>query len=172
LQNRKEKVHTWYLDLSLLSSYWSSSRFYHHTAPVLSIYALRQALAIINEEGLEARFQRHLRHGRALRAGLEAMGLTLHAQEGHRLNSLTTVRIPAGVEDLPVRQNLLNEAGIEIGGGLGPIKGKIWRIGLMGHSSTVENVLIVLANLEKQLVAQGYSLSPGAGVSAALETLR
>ena len=172
LQARTHKIQSWYLDLSLLSSYWSSSRFYHHTAPISMIYALHQALVLIAEEGIEARVQRHLRHGLTLQVGLEAMGLTLHAQEGHRLNTLTSVRIPPGVDDLRVRQRLLSESGIEIGGGLGPLRGQIWRIGLMGHSSTVENVLLLLSSLEKQLLVEGYLVPSGIGVAAALQTLR
>ncbi|MDP2954288.1 MAG: alanine--glyoxylate aminotransferase family protein [Chloroflexota bacterium] len=171
LSARAGKVQSWYLDLSLLSRYWTTGRFYHHTAPISMIYALHEALAVIADEGLEARIERHVRHGSALRAGLAAMGLMLHAQEGHRLNSLTSVRIPPGVDDLKVRQRLLNEFGIEIGGGLGPLAGQIWRIGLMGHSSTKENVLLLLSTLEKLLVAQGFSLEPGAGVTAALRAL-
>jgi len=172
LQSRNHKVQSWYLDLSLLSSYWSTgTRFYHHTAHISMIYALHEALAIIVEEGLEARVQRHLRHGSALQAGLEAMGLTLHAQEGYRLSTLTSVRMPPGVDDLRVRQRLLNEYGIEIGGGLGPLKGQVWRIGLMGHSSCPENVLLVLSALEKLLAEEGYSIEPGAGVAAAIQSL-
>jgi len=172
LQARTHKVQSWYLDLSLLSAYWSTSRFYHHTAPISMIYAFHEALALIAEEGLEARIQRHLRHGLALQTGLEAMGLTLHAQEGYRLSVLTSVRIPSGVDDLRVRKKLLNESGIEIGGGLGPLKGQIWRIGLMGHSSSTENVLLLLSTLEKLLVEEGYSVEPGAGMIAAIQTLR
>ncbi|MFC1995949.1 pyridoxal-phosphate-dependent aminotransferase family protein [Chloroflexota bacterium] len=172
LEGRTRKVQSWYLDLSLISTYWSAGRFYHHTAPICMIYALYEALSIIAEEGLEARVQRHLRHGAALRAGLEAMGLTLHAQEGYRLNTLTSVRIPDGVDDLRVRQGLLNEFDIEIGGGIGPLKGQIWRIGLMGHSSTEGNVLLLLHSLEKQLATEGYTVETGAGVTAAVQTLR
>jgi len=171
LQARTKKVQSWYLDLSLLYSYWSASRFYHHTAPISMIYALHEALVLIAEEGLEARIKRHLRHGSALRAGLQAMGLTLHAQEDHRLNTLTSVRIPPEVDDLQIRQGLLKEFGIEIGGGLGPLKGKIWRIGLMGHSSTAENVLLVLSAMEKLLVKEGYSVEPRVGVMAAIQIL-
>ena len=171
LQARTHKVQSWYLDLSLLSSYWSASRFYHHTAPISMIYALHEALALIVEEGLEARVQRHLRHGSALQAGLEAMGLALHAQDGYRLSTLTSVRIPPGVDDLRVRQRLLTEFGIEIGGGLGPLKGQLWRIGLMGHSSSPENVLLLLSALEKLLVEEGCPVEPGAGVTAAIQTL-
>ncbi len=172
LEARTQKVQSWYLDLSLLSAYWSEGRFYHHTAPIYMIYALHEALALIADEGLEARCRRHLRHGSALQAGLEAMGLTLHAQEGFRLSTLTSVRIPAGVDDLRVRQGLLHGSGIEIGGGLGPLKGQIWRIGLMGYSSTEDNVRLLLAALEKLLVAEGWSLAPGAGVTAATRALK
>ena len=172
LEARTHKVQSWYLDLSLLSAYWSTGRFYHHTAPICMIYALHEALSLIAEEGLEARIQRHARYGSALHTGLEAMGLKLHAQEGYRLSVLTSVRIPPGVDDLRVRQGLLNEFGIEIGGGLGPLKGQVWRIGLMGHSSTEENVLLLLSALEKLLIAEGYSMESGAGVTAAIQALK
>ena len=172
LQARTHKVPSWYVDLSLLSAYWSSSRVYHHTVPISFFYALHEALAMVAEEGLAARWQRHLRHGSALQAGLGAMGLTLHAQKGHRLSCLTVVRIPAGVDDVKVRLGLLNDFGIEIGGGLGPLKGKVWRIGLMGYSSSVENVLLILSALERQLAAQGYKVPSGAGIAAAIEALR
>ena len=171
LQERTHKIQSWYLDLLLLSNYWSTSRFYHHTAPINMIYALHEALALITDEGLEARIQRHLKHGSALQAGLEAMGLKLHAQEGYRLSTLTSVRIPSGVDEQRVRQRLLDEGGIEIGGGLGPLKGQIWRIGLMGHSSSAENVLLLLSALEKQLIAEGYSVQSGAGVAAAIKSM-
>lgn len=171
LQARTNKVSSFYLDLLSLFNYWSK-KMYHHTGPICLFYALHEALALIAEEGLEARCQRHLRHGSALQAGLKAMGLTLHAQEGYRLSSLTSVRIPQGVDDLRVRQRLLNEFGIEIGGGLGPLKGQLWRIGLMGHSSTAENVLLLLSALEKILPAEGYTVEPGVGVTAASQTLK
>lgn len=172
LQTRRNKVQSWYLDLSLLSGYWSSKKYYHHTAPINMIYALHEALTLIADEGIEARIKRHLKHGSALQTGLEAMGLKLHAQEGYRLNTLTSVRIPPGVDDLRVRQGLLNEFGIEIGGGFGPLKGQIWRIGLMGHSSSAENVLLLLSALEKLLVSEGYVMQLGAGITAATESLR
>ncbi|MBI2848129.1 MAG: alanine--glyoxylate aminotransferase family protein [Chloroflexi bacterium] len=171
-KKRTRREQSWYLDLELLSGYWTRGRFYHHTAPVSMIYALHEALALIDEEGLEARVQRHLRHGAALHAGLEAMGLTLHAQKGHRLSTLTSVRIPPGVDDLALRQRLLAEFNIEIGGGLGALKGRVWRIGLMGHSSTEENVLFFLYALEKVLTAQGYLVEPEAGVRAAIQMLK
>ena len=172
LQARKSKGNSWYLDLTLLSAYWGTGRVYHHTAPVTMIYALHEALALIAEEGLETRLKRHQKNAAALRAGLEAIGIVLHAEEGHRLNSLTSMRVPSGVDDLRVRQKLLNEYDIEIGGGLGPLKGKIWRIGLMGESSTEGNVLFLLYALEKILQAEGYKLETGAGVKAAIQVLK
>ena len=172
LKARQKKGPSWYLDLSLLSDYWATGRLYHHTAPINMVYSLHEALAIIAEEGLEARIKRHARNGRALHAGLEAMGLVLHAQAGHRLNVLTSVRIPDGVNDVKVRSTLLNEFNMEIGGGLGQLKGKIWRIGLMGHSSTEANVLLLLHALEKLLSREGFKVESGAGISAANKVLK
>lgn len=168
------KVSSFYLDLLELSTYWASgdNKLYHHTGPINLFYALYEALVLIAEEGLEARIQRHLRHGSALQAGLEAMGLTLYAQQGYRMSSLTAACIPPGVDDLRVRQKLLSEFGIEIGGGFGKLKGKIWRIGLMGHSSTEENVLLILYALEKLLSEEGYPVEPGAGVTEAVKVLK
>jgi alanine-glyoxylate transaminase/serine-glyoxylate transaminase/serine-pyruvate transaminase len=130
-------------------------------------YALREALRLVHEEGLDARFRRHELNHKALAAGLVAMGLSLAAQEGHRLWTLNSVTIPAGVEDAAVRRRLLEEYNIEIGAGLGPLRGRIWRIGLMGESSTRSNVLLVLSALEEILRKQGYACAAGAGVSAA-----
>ncbi len=172
LKSRKKKGPSWYLDLSLLSDYWATGRLYHHTAPINMVYGLHEALRIIAEEGLERRISRHARNGQALHAGLEAMGLVLHAQAGHRLNVLTSVRIPDGVNDAKIRGALLNEFNIEIGGGLGTLKGKIWRIGLMGHSSTEANVLFLLHALEKLLAREGFKLGAGAGVAAANKVLK
>ncbi len=171
LAKRTQKVKSWYLDLQLLSNYWATGRVYHHTAPVSAIYSIHEALALIAEEGLEARLKRHLRNGAALHAGCEAMGLALHAQKGHRACSLTTVRVPAGVDEAKIRQRLLLEANIEIGAGLGPLRGQIWRIGLMGHTSAEENVLRFLGEMEKQLAKEGYKAKPGAGVLAATQSL-
>ena len=136
------------------------------------IYALHEALSLIVEEGLEARYQRHLRNGAALQAGLEAMGLQLFAQKGHRLSTLTSVRVPQGIDELKIRQRLLNEFSIEIGGGLGQLKGQVWRIGLMGYSSSRENVLLFLSVLEKLLTEAGYKMSAGAGIAAAIQSLQ
>jgi len=167
LRSRETKVRSWYLDMTLLDNYWGGKRAYHHTAPMTMVYALREGLRVVLEEGLEARFGRHQRNGQALRAGLQAMGLTLHAQEGYRLPTLTSVRVPEGVEDLKLRRALLYEHNIEISGGLGPLAGKVWRIGLMGVGSSAENVLAVLQALEQELSAQGFRLDKGAGVAAA-----
>ena len=145
-----------------------SGRVYHHTAPVANIYALRESLRLIHEEGLAQCLARHERNGRALQSGLEAMGLVLHAQEGYRLCDLTTVRIPEDVDELRVRQSLLRDVSIEIGAGLGPLKGKVWRIGLMGYSSRLPNVVPVLTALEDILRREGFNVPCGAGVDAAL----
>ncbi len=167
INRRKMKVQSWYLDMTMVQRYWGEERFYHHTAPITMIYALREALRLVLEEGLEARFARHLRNHRALKAGLVALGVTYAAAEGHQLPQLNAVRIPDGVDDLAVRKRLLTNFGIEIGGGLGDFKGKVWRIGLMGYGCRANNVLLLLAALEKCLAAQGHKASPGAGVAAA-----
>jgi alanine-glyoxylate transaminase/serine-glyoxylate transaminase/serine-pyruvate transaminase len=135
-------------------------------------YGLHEALRIVLEEGLPARFARHMKNHRALKAGLKAMGLDYAVKEGQQLPMLNAVLIPSGADDAAVRKQLLNEFGIEIGGGLGPLKGKTWRIGLMGSGSSASNVLLFLAALEKCLLDQGVKLSPGAGVGAANESLR
>ena len=168
LKARKHKVQSWYLDLSMIADYWAEGkRAYHHTAPISMVYALREALRIVLEEGLEKRFARHRLHSAALMAGLAELGCTPNAAEGHRLPSLNCVRTPPGVEEAPVRRALLNEANIEIGGGLGPLVGQIWRVGLMGESSRQENVMAVLAALEQALARTGQKLRPGTALSAA-----
>ena len=167
VNSRKSKITSWYLDLTLLQMYWGADRIYHHTAPISMIYSLREALRIMHEEGLPARFARHHRHAAALWAGLEAMGLDLVVAPAHRADSITTVRIPEGVEDAAVRGALLDEFGIEIGGGLGPFKGSAWRIGLMGYSSRPENILALLNALERLLPRQGFEVARAAGIVAA-----
>jgi alanine-glyoxylate transaminase / serine-glyoxylate transaminase / serine-pyruvate transaminase len=169
LSQRKTKVQSWYLDLSMIQRYWGSDRFYHHTAPISMNYALREALALVADEGLEARIARHALNGRALHAGLAAIGLSLATAEGHRLPQLTCVKIPEGIDDLTVRRRLLKDWGIEVGGGLGPFKGLAWRIGLMGHSSQEKNVTLVLSALETCLGDLGYRVKPGIGTKAAAE---
>ncbi len=165
MDRRKTKCRSWYLDLSLIRNYWSADRAYHHTAPVNMTYALREALRAALEEGLTARIARHRRNHLALRAGLEAMGLSYVPKAS--LASLNAVFVPAGVDDGRVRARLLEEFGIEIGGGLGPFKGKAWRIGLMGASSTRRNVTLLLGALETLLREAGGHLSPGAALEAA-----
>ncbi len=167
LRRRKTKVQSWYLDLGLLAQYWGTERVYHHTAPITMNYALREALRLVLEEGLAARFARHRRNQAALVAGLEAMGLELVAEAGHRLPMLTTVAAPAGVDEARVRGRLLAEHGIEIGGGLGSMKGRVWRIGLMGESSRRRWVFAVLAALEDALRAEGHRVAPGTALAAA-----
>jgi alanine-glyoxylate transaminase/serine-glyoxylate transaminase/serine-pyruvate transaminase len=147
---RKTKVQSWYLDVAMLRKYYTGGgggggRVYHHTAPINMTYALHEALAIVLEEGLDARVERHAQMHRRLRAGLEAMGL--HYIPKHSLHSLNCIGIPPGADDAGVRRRLLEEYGIEIGAGLGPMAGKAWRIGLMGHGSSVRNVDLVLTAL-------------------------
>lgn len=164
---RKKRVSSWYLDIGLLRNYWGNNRAYHHTAPINMNYALHQALRLVLQEGLEARFARHQQHHLALKAGLAAMGIQYSVAPGVSLPMLNSVLIPAGADDAVVRSQLLNEFGIEIGGGLGPMKGKTWRIGLMGETAKKSNVLLFLAALEQCLNRQGIRPDPGAGVAAA-----
>lgn len=167
MAKRKTKVQSWYFDLTMIRTYWGSDRAYHHTAPITMIYALREGLRLLLEEGLDARWKRHMRNHLAIKAGLQALGLTYTAKEGRQLPQLNAVRIPNGVEDLAVRKRLLTEFGIEIGGGLGDFKGKAWRIGLMGYNSRPNCVYQVLAALEQCLTGVGVAIQPGAGVAAA-----
>ena len=167
---RKTKVQSWYLDAGMVADYWAEGkRVYHHTAPISMVYALRESLRLVLEEGLEARFARHRRHSAALMAGVAALGCAPQAQEGRRLPSLNCVQVPAGIDEGAVRKYLLAEHSIEIGGGLGPLAGKVWRIGLMGESAKQENVLAVLAAIEQGLAKQGKGPKPGASCAAALE---
>lgn len=154
LERRKTKVANWYLDLSLVGQYWGSARTYHHTAPISMNYALREALRLVQEEGLETRFARHRANAEILWAGLENLDLALHVPEDRRLPTLTTVRVPENVNEAAVRGKLLQEYNVEIGGGLGALKGKAWRVGLMGHSSSRENVTLLLAALRELLRRQ------------------
>ncbi|OLD27883.1 MAG: alanine--glyoxylate aminotransferase [Acidobacteria bacterium 13_1_40CM_3_55_6] len=164
IRSRRTKVQSWYLDITLVEHYWGDERTYHHTAPISMNYALREALRLIHEEGLAARWRRHELNHRALVAGVEAMGLQMAVAPANRLWSLNAVSVPEGVDDARVRARLLKED-IEIGGGLGPLKGQIWRIGLMGSGSTGENVVLVLDALHRALNAEGFS--SGSGVEAA-----
>ena len=145
---RKSKVQSWYLDVNLLAAYWGQERVYHHTAPISMNYALHEALRLVLIEGLEARFRRHEQNHLALKNGLAALGLGLSAQTGHQLWQLNAVTVPPGVDEAGVRKRLLTDFNIEIGAGLGPLKGKIWRIGLMGETSSSANVQRILTALK------------------------
>ena len=149
--SRKTKVQSWYLDVNFLASYWGSERVYHHTAPITMNYALHEALRLVLKEGLEARWARHQQAHETLKAGLARLGLSITSQEGHQLWQLNAVTVPEGVDEAGVRKSLLAAHGIEIGPGLGPLACKVWRIGLMGHSSSEENVDRVLAALKSLL---------------------
>jgi len=168
IDKRTAKVASWYLDLTMVRNYWSdSSRAYHHTAPINMNYGLHEALRLALVEGLDNRFARHRRNHEALKAGLAALGISYAVADEIALPMLNAAKISEGVDDAAVRSRLLNEFGIEIGAGLGPMKGKTWRIGLMGEASTPRNVLLFLAALENCLADQGVSISAGAGVAAA-----
>jgi alanine-glyoxylate transaminase/serine-glyoxylate transaminase/serine-pyruvate transaminase len=164
---RREKVRSWYLDISLIANYWGGDRVYHHTAPINMTYALHEALRLLLEEGLDASFARHKTNHDALKAGLAAIGIDYATQPGNALPQLNAVRIPAGIDDAAVRKALLEQFNIEIGAGLGAFKGKVWRIGLMGYASRQNNVLLLLAALEQLLAKQGHKFEQGAGVAAA-----
>ena len=170
-RERLVKCRSFYLDLRLLEDYWQG-RKYHHTLSTSLIYALREALLMAEEEGLEARYARHERHHYALAAGIEGMGLSLLPPAAERLWTLNTVRVPAGVDEAGVRKTLLGTFNLEVGAGLGPLAGKIWRVGLMGASSTPQTLLQFLAALEAALSTQGHRVPPGAGVAAAEAALR
>jgi len=167
LRARKTPVQSWYLDLSGVEKYWGAERAYHHTAPISLIYALNEALDLIEEEGLEARWARHARNIDALNAGLAALGLKQLPAPEFSMPVLTAVLTPASIDEGRVRSKLLERFNIEIAGGLGPFKGKLWRIGLMGSSSTESNVLLLLAALEILLAEEGFLTARGAGVAAA-----
>ena len=155
MRARKHKVQSWYLDLSLIQGYWGEERSYHHTAPINMLYAMHEALRLVLVEGLEARFARHAKNSAALVAGLAELGIEPRVPVAERLNPLTTVAIPDGVSDAGVRRHLLESFGLEIGGGLGPMKGTTWRLGLMGSGSTQRNVALCLAGLRDALHSLG-----------------
>ena len=168
IRGRNVPVNNWYLDLVLHDKYWfAEERAYHHTAPILLVYALHEALRVIAEEGLEECFARHDLHSRALSAGLEALEVELFADPAYQLKTVIAARVPEGVNDVRVRSSLLNEFGIEIAGGLGEYVGKMWRIGVMGNSATRDNMLTFLAALETLLAREGGAPASGAAVAAA-----
>jgi len=167
VNRRQSKSKSWYFDVSTIAKYWGPERVYHHTAPITMTYALYEALRVVLEEGLEARFERHFANAAAFQAGIKAMGLRLVSQEGHRLPQLTTVGVPDGIDEAKVRAEMLSQFNIEIAAGLGPLRGKIWRVGLMGEGSRRQNVMLALTAFEQILGAMGYELSRGAACTAA-----
>jgi len=173
IRKRQTKVQSWFLDLNLVMSYWSTGakRAYHHTAPINALYALHEALLMLKEEGLENAWARHRNNHLALKAGLEALGLKFVVKEADRLPQLNAVTIPAGVDDAAVRRRLLNEYHLEIGAGLGALAGKVWRIGLMGHSSRAENILLCIGALESVLGEMGADINPGVALQAMQQAL-
>jgi alanine-glyoxylate transaminase / serine-glyoxylate transaminase / serine-pyruvate transaminase len=171
VRNRRTPCQSWYLDLSLIADYWTEhNRAYHHTAPISMLYALREALRVIEEEGLPFRFARHRLNSRGLLAGLMAIGLNPLPSPDYRLPTLLCVTVPASIDEGAIRSQLLERFGIEIGGGLGPLKGKVWRIGLMGESSTEANVLTLLNALEEIGIQRGWVSTPGIALQAAAHT--
>jgi alanine-glyoxylate transaminase/serine-glyoxylate transaminase/serine-pyruvate transaminase len=166
IRGRKTAVPSWFLDLNLVMGYWGagSKRSYHHTAPVNALYGLHESLRILEDEGVPEAWERHRMHHRALAAGLDALGLEIVPPPDERLPQLNCVRVPGAIDEAKARRRLLEEYGLEIGGGLGPLAGKVWRIGLMGHASRRANVITALGAIEGVLGLRG-----GAGVGAALE---
>ncbi|MFH1560129.1 MAG: alanine--glyoxylate aminotransferase family protein [Chloroflexota bacterium] len=171
LRQRQSPIQSFYLDLLLLEKYWLTDRVYHHTASMSMVYALREALIMAMEEGLEARFERHRRNADALKAGLAALGMRALAPQGFQAAPLTAALVPEGIDEARVRRSLLGEYGIEIGGGFGPLAGKIWRIGLMGESSQGSHVLTLLHALEILLSREGCEFASGSSIAAAHQVL-
>jgi alanine-glyoxylate transaminase / serine-glyoxylate transaminase / serine-pyruvate transaminase len=168
---RKGKVQSWYFDLSTAMNFWGKDRLYHHTPPISLIYALREAMRIVMEEGLQARWDRHRVNQLALVAGVEAMGLEMFVENPKdRLVTVTAVKIPTGIDDAKVRNQLLDEFNIEIAGGIGATKGKIWRLGTMGYCSQKPFILQLLGALDKVLIDHGHRHSPGSGVGGAIQS--
>lgn len=169
IRARGRPAQSWFLDLELVMAYWGegAQRSYHHTAPINALYALHEALLILSEEGLQSAWARHRQHHAALAAGLEALGLEFVVPQADRLPQLNCVRFPAGVDDAAVRRTLLQDYQLEIGAGLGPLAGKVWRIGLMGYGANRRNVLFCLGALDAVLARQGMRVEPGTAVAAA-----
>ncbi len=169
IHNRKTKVQSWYFDLSTTMNYWGKERTYHHTPAIPLLYGFREALRMVQEEGLEARWERHRLNQRAFLAGLEGLGLKPFVENpAERMITVTAIQVPEKMDANRVKQQLLDDFNIEIAGGFGPLKGKIWRVGLMGHTSRRKNVLLLLAALENVLASQGYRAANGAGVAGAI----
>ncbi len=169
IKERHSKVQSWFLDTNLVMGYWggSTKRAYHHTAPVNALYALHESLVLLQQEGIKHAWKRHQDNHLILRAGLEAMGMSFIVDAAYRLPQLNAVTIPAGVDEAQVRSRLLNEFNLEIGAGLGTLAGKVWRIGLMGHSSRKENIVLCLSALEAVLGDMGADINTGVALAAA-----
>ena len=168
VKNRKDKIHSWFMDMNLLSSYWgATTRTYHHTAPTNSLFALHEALLLIREEGLENSWARHYRHHVALKAGLEAIGMKFLVKEEYQLPQMNAVLCPKGADEAAVRKTLLDEFGLEIGAALGPLKGQMWRFGLMGYSCRPDNVMLCLSALSSVLSDMGLAVQVGDAEAAA-----
>jgi len=174
ITTRKSRVQSWFLDTNLVMGYWgpNAKRAYHHTAPVNALYALHESLVMLQDEGLENSWARHTKNHLALRAGFEAMGLNFVVDEAYRLPQLNSVTIPDGVDEAAVRSTLLNEFNLEIGAGLGALAGKVWRVGLMGHSSRAENILLCLGALDVVLSDMGADINTGAALPAAQAVMK
>lgn len=172
IQSRTHKVQSWYLDVSMLAQYWGTERVYHHTAPINMTYALYEALRLVLAEGLDSCHARHLLNHRALKAGAAAIGIRYTAAEGHQLPMLNALAVPDGVDEARLRTDLLSRFNIEIGAGLGAFKGKVWRVGLMGHGSRANNVFTFLSALEQLLAEQNVRFEHGASIAAATEVYR
>ncbi len=174
ITTRKSKVQSWFLDTNLVMGYWgpNAKRAYHHTAPVNALYALHESLVMLQDEGLENSWARHSKNHRVLRAGLEAMGLSFVVDEEYRLPQLNSVTIPEGIDEAVVRSRLLNDFNLEIGAGLGALAGKVWRIGLMGHSSRAENIFLCLSALEAVMSDMGANINTGVALSAAQNAMK
>ncbi|WP_372799640.1 alanine--glyoxylate aminotransferase family protein, partial [Litorivivens sp.] len=173
IRNRKTPVQSWFLDMNLVMGYWGggAKRAYHHTAPINALYGLHEALVILREEGLENAWARHAKMHTALAAGLEALGIGFVVDADYRLPQLNAVTIPEGIDDATVRGKLLKDFNLEIGAGLGALAGKVWRIGLMGHSANAENVSLCLDALEAVLIEEGANINAGAARNAAASAL-
>ncbi len=171
IKNRKTTVQSWFMDLNLVLGYWGggAKRAYHHTAPINALYGLHESLLILKEEGIENAWQRHQHNHEALRAGIEAMGLSFVVEAPYRLPQLNSVTIPEGIDEAVVRSRLLNEYSLEIGAGLGPLAGRIWRIGLMGYASNQKNVLLCLGALDAVLSDMKAPIRSGVAVGAAMK---
>jgi alanine-glyoxylate transaminase/serine-glyoxylate transaminase/serine-pyruvate transaminase len=168
VKHRKEKVHSWFLDMNLLLGYWgTTNRTYHHTAPTNSLYALHEALLMLREEGLENAWARHQRNHKALKAGLQTLGMSFLVEEPHRLPQMNAVTVLPGVDEKEVRRRLLLDYNLEIGAGLGDLTGKIWRFGIMGYSCKMENVMLSLCALETVFADLGIKVEFGAAEAAA-----